>query len=43
VYVNGERLTMERRTIAPDELLFGEYLFLRKGKRDYALLRIGAA
>jgi len=39
VYLNGERLSAERRPITAGELLHGKYLLLRKGARSYALVR----
>jgi tyrosyl-tRNA synthetase len=40
VYLNGERLSGERRPIASGELLHGQYLLVRKGARSYALVRL---
>jgi tyrosyl-tRNA synthetase len=37
VYVNGRRLD-ESGAIAPDELLHGSYMLLRRGKQNYALV-----
>ena len=38
VYVNNIRETNFQRAIAASELLFGKYLLLRKGKRNYVVL-----
>ena len=38
VYVNNVREGSVRRTIKPNDLLFGRHLLLRKGKRNYVLL-----
>lgn len=38
VYVNNERENNESRSVTSDSLLFGKYLLLRKGKKNYALL-----
>jgi tyrosyl-tRNA synthetase len=38
--VNGKRLGASDRTIAREELLPGGHLLLRKGARDYALVRV---
>ncbi|MEJ7809870.1 MAG: tyrosine--tRNA ligase [Gemmatimonadaceae bacterium] len=40
LYVNGARLTAADRTISADRILRGEYLLLRKGARDYCLVRV---
>jgi tyrosyl-tRNA synthetase len=40
-YANGRRLTMEERTVDAAGLLVGGYVLLRKGARDYALVRVG--
>jgi tyrosyl-tRNA synthetase len=40
-YANGRRLTMEERTVDAAGLLVGGYVLLRKGPRDYALVRVG--
>ena len=42
-YVNGSRLTMADREIGERSLLPGGHLLLRKGARDYALVRITGA
>jgi tyrosyl-tRNA synthetase len=38
--VNGRKLSAGDRTLASDDALAGEYFLLRKGARDYALLRL---
>jgi tyrosyl-tRNA synthetase len=40
VYLNGERLGVDRVPIAKSQLLHGKYLLVRKGARSYALIRI---
>ena len=40
LYVNGERLGAENRTISPDEFLRGGRLLVRKGARTYALVAL---
>ena len=41
LYANGERLSVDDRTIPPERLLPGGHLLLRKGARDYALVKVG--
>src|SRR5439155_27156568 len=38
IYVNNIRETNLLRTVAAPELLFGKYLLLRKGKRNYVVV-----
>jgi tyrosyl-tRNA synthetase len=38
-YVNNRRVTDADARLGPDDLLFGRYLVLRRGQRDYHLLR----
>jgi tyrosyl-tRNA synthetase len=38
-YLNNIRATDAKRTLADADLLFGQYILLRKGKRNYALAR----
>ena len=38
VYVNNQRAADARQVIGIDHLLFGRYVLLRKGKRNYALV-----
>jgi tyrosyl-tRNA synthetase len=38
-YVNNRRVTDADARLGPDDLLFGRYLILRRGQRDYHLLR----
>ena len=40
VYINGERLGVERMAIARERLLHGRYLLVRRGARNYALVRV---
>jgi tyrosyl-tRNA synthetase len=40
VYVNGERAGSSLRHIPPAKLLEGEHLLLRKGAREYGLVRV---
>jgi tyrosyl-tRNA synthetase len=42
VYLNGQRMDTERRPLAPDELLGGKYVLVRKGARNYGLVEISA-
>jgi tyrosyl-tRNA synthetase len=39
VYVNNHRVTDAKLVIAPEHLLFGQFVLLRKGKRNYALVK----
>ena len=39
IYLNNERCTDAARLVGVDDLLFGRYLLLRKGKKSYAVLR----
>jgi tyrosyl-tRNA synthetase len=39
IYVNNERSNDIARNLTASDLLFGQYLLLRKGKRNYAVLR----
>jgi len=41
VYVNQQRVKEVDRTLEPDDWLAGRNVLLRKGKKDYALLRLG--
>jgi tyrosyl-tRNA synthetase len=38
-YVNNRRVDDAEARLGPDDLLFGRYLVLRRGQRDYHLLR----
>ena len=38
IYVNNVRESNAQRTVTGNDLLFGKYLLLRKGKRNYAVL-----
>jgi len=40
IYVNNERQTAAHRAIQPGDFIFGRYLLLRKGKRNYAILAL---
>ncbi|WP_221030129.1 tyrosine--tRNA ligase [Actomonas aquatica] len=40
IYVNNERCADIARQLTTSDLLFGKYLLLRKGKRNYAVLRV---
>ncbi len=40
IYVNNERSADIARNLTTADLLFGKYLLLRKGKRNYAVLRV---
>ena len=39
VYVNNIRATDIKLVLSPEHLLFGKFILLRKGKRNYALVR----
>ena len=41
IYLNNVRVAEAARSVALNDLLFGRYLLLRKGKRSYTLLRVG--
>lgn len=40
IYVNNERSNDIARQLTASDLLFGQYLLLRKGKRNYAVIRV---
>ena len=40
-YVNNRRESDEARVLGPDDLLHDRYVVLRRGRRDYHLLRVG--
>lgn len=40
IYVNNERSNDITRQVTTEDLLFGKYLLLRKGKRNYAVLHL---
>jgi tyrosyl-tRNA synthetase len=40
VYVNGHRLTAAERMLGEESLLVGRHLLLRKGAREYGLIRV---
>jgi tyrosyl-tRNA synthetase len=40
-YVNNRRRSAEDATVTPEDLQEGRYVLLRKGKRSYALVRVG--
>jgi tyrosyl-tRNA synthetase len=39
IYLNNVRVAETARMVAPDDLLFGRFILLRKGKRSYSLLK----
>ena len=41
VYVNGKRIDDEQHKLTTSELMFGKYVLLRRGKRNYALVTAG--
>ncbi len=41
IYVNNRRVTAEESALSADDVLFGGYILLRKGKRNYHLLECG--
>jgi tyrosyl-tRNA synthetase len=42
VYLNGQRMEVERRPLTPDDLLGGRYVLIRKGARSYGLVEVSA-
>ena len=40
LYVNGDRLSADDKTLSRDRLLPGGHLLLRKGARDYAVVKV---
>jgi tyrosyl-tRNA synthetase len=40
IYLNNVRVADAARAVGTEDLLFGRYLLLRKGKRSYCLLRV---
>lgn len=40
LYLNGDRLGADDKTVSPERRLAGGHVLLRKGARDYALVRI---
>jgi tyrosyl-tRNA synthetase len=40
IYVNNQRVESPERALGEDDLLQGRYVVLRKGRRDYHLLRV---
>jgi len=40
IYLNNRRIQEAARAVVINDLLFGRYLLLRKGRRSYALLRV---
>ncbi|MGH7636781.1 MAG: S4 domain-containing protein, partial [Gemmatimonadaceae bacterium] len=40
VYINGERVGVERVAVPHERLLHGRYLLVRRGARNYALVRV---
>ena len=38
IYVNNRRITDEEGVLSDDDILFGQYILLRKGKKNYHLL-----
>ena len=41
VYVNGKRIDDEQHKLTASDLMFGKYVLLRRGKRNYALVTAG--
>ena len=41
VYVNGKRIDDEQHKLTASDLMFGKYVLLRRGKRNYALVIAG--
>jgi tyrosyl-tRNA synthetase len=40
--VNGKKLSAEERVVRSESMLVGRHLLLRKGAREYALVRVGS-
>ena len=40
--VNGKKLSADERVVRGESMLTGRHLLLRKGAREYALVRVGA-
>jgi tyrosyl-tRNA synthetase len=43
VYLNGQRMDVERKPLGPDDLLGGKYVLIRKGARSYGLVEVPSA
>ena len=41
IYLNNVRVPDHTRSVTANELLFGKFLLLRKGKKSYAVLKVG--
>jgi len=41
VYVNSSRIDDDQHKLKSGDLLFGKYLLLRRGKRNYAVVSAG--
>ena len=41
VYVNGKRIDDEQHKLTASDLMFGKYVLLRRGKRNYAVVTAG--
>jgi len=41
IYLNNVRVPDHTRSVTTNDLLFGKYLLLRKGKKSYAVLKVG--
>ena len=41
VYVNGKRIDDEQHKLTANDLMFGKYVLLRRGKRNYAVVIAG--
>jgi len=39
--VNGKKLSAEERVVRGDAMLVARHLLLRKGAREYALVKVG--
>jgi tyrosyl-tRNA synthetase len=40
VYLNGRRLGVDREPLAPDDILGGEFVLVRKGSKSYGLVKV---
>ncbi|HBT21134.1 MAG TPA: tyrosine--tRNA ligase, partial [Verrucomicrobiales bacterium] len=41
LYVNGKRIDDEQHKLTASDLMFGKYVLLRRGKRNYAVVIAG--
>ena len=41
LYVNGKRIDDEQHRLTASDLMFGKYVLMRRGKRNYAVVTAG--